>query len=71
MFTSVKHVQDYCRENGIRMIDFKMIDIDGCWRHITIPAERMNEDTGEIRRWSDGSNYGYTPIEKRRHGIYS
>ena len=27
------------------MIDFKMTDIDGRWRHITIPVERFGEDT--------------------------
>ena len=26
------------------MIDFKMIDIAGRWRHVTIPAERLDED---------------------------
>jgi glutamine synthetase len=27
-----------CEEKQIRMIDFKMTDIDGRWRHITIPV---------------------------------
>ena len=30
-----------CRENDIRMIDFKMVDLDGRFRHITIPVERF------------------------------
>ena len=33
-----------CQEKGIRMIDFKMTDLDGRWRHITIPVERFDED---------------------------
>ena len=36
-----------CRENDIRMIDFKMVDLDGRFRHITIPAERFGESIFE------------------------
>ena len=32
------------QEKAIRMIDFKMTDIDGRWRHITIPVERFDEN---------------------------
>ena len=46
------------------MIDFKMIDLSGRWRHITIPAERFGEDTMKYGIGFDGSNYGYAPIEK-------
>lgn len=45
------------------MIDFKMIDLDGRWRHITIPAERLDEGTMEYGIGFDGSNYGYAPVE--------
>ena len=38
-------VRKLCEEQHIRMIDFKMTDIDGRWRHITIPVERFGEDT--------------------------
>ena len=27
-----------CEEKGIKMIDFKMTDLSGRWRHITIPV---------------------------------
>ena len=33
-----------CRDKGIEMIDFKMTDLDGRWRHITIPAARFSEE---------------------------
>ena len=36
-------VLQLCRENDIRMIDFKMVDLDGRFRHITIPVERFGE----------------------------
>nr|WP_308624113.1 type I glutamate--ammonia ligase [uncultured Eisenbergiella sp.] len=53
-----------CRENDIRMIDFKMVDLDGRFRHITIPVERFGESIFEYGIGFDGSNYGYAPIEK-------
>ncbi len=64
MFSTVKEVLKYCEENKIKMIDFKMIDIAGRWRHITIPVERMGEDIMKYGIGFDGSNYGYTPVEK-------
>ncbi len=60
----VTDVLNYCRENGIKMIDFKMIDINGRWRHITIPYQRLNDDTLVYGIGFDGSNYGFAPIEK-------
>lgn len=53
-----------CKENSIKMIDFKMTDLDGRWRHITIPAERFNESLLTSGIGFDGSNYGYAAIEK-------
>lgn len=53
-----------CREKDVKMIDFKMTDLDGRWRHITIPAERFSEDLFVYGIGFDGSNYGYAPIEK-------
>lgn len=53
-----------CEEKGIKMIDFKMTDLDGRWRHITIPIERFNDDLFIYGIGFDGSNYGFAPIEK-------
>ena len=35
----ITEIRNLCQEKQIRMIDFKMTDIDGRWRHITIPVE--------------------------------
>ena len=59
-----KEIRKLCEEKQIRMIDFKMTDIDGRWRHITIPVERFDENTFRYGIGFDGSNYGYAPIEK-------
>ncbi len=61
---SVSQVQSFCKENGVRIIDFKMVDLDGRWRHISIPAERFTDETMKYGIGFDGSNYGYAPIEK-------
>lgn len=53
-----------CEKHGIKMIDFKMTDLDGRWRHITIPVERFDENIFKYGIGFDGSNYGYAPIEK-------
>lgn len=63
MFTSLDQVQTFMAEQGIKMVDFKMVDLDGRWRHITIPAERFNEDTMKYGIGFDGSNYGYARVE--------
>ena len=62
-----KNVQDVMRliqEHGIRMIDFKMVDISGQYRHVTIPAENFSEDTMKSGIGFDASNYGYAVVEK-------
>ena len=62
--TKIDEIKKFCAENNIKMIDFKMVDLDGRWRHITIPAERFDENTFKYGTGFDGSNYGYAPVEK-------
>ena len=45
MFKSVAELQQFMKDKGIRMVDFKMVDIDGRWRHLSIPVERFTEKT--------------------------
>lgn len=63
IFSTFEQVKTFLREQSIAMVDFKMTDIDGRWRHITIPAERFTEDTLVSGIGFDGSNYGYAPVE--------
>ena len=46
------------------MADFLMIDLNGRWRHLTIPISRLTEDTLKNGIGFDGSNYGFAPVEK-------
>ena len=51
------------RENNIKIVDFKLTDLDGRWRHLSIPAERLSEKTMTEGIGFDGSNYGYAAVE--------
>ncbi|MDQ2084902.1 type I glutamate--ammonia ligase [Herbivorax sp. ANBcel31] len=64
MFKNLSELKNYCKEHEIKMIDFKMIDLSGRWRHLTIPSERFTEKTLENGIGFDGSNYGYATLEK-------
>ena len=64
MLSKLNEIYDFCKQNAIQMIDFKMIDIGGRWRHVTIPVERLNEDVMKYGIGFDGSNYGYAKVEK-------
>lgn len=63
MFKSVKEVQEFIKKNDVRYVDFKMSDLKGRWRHLSIPAERFGEDTVREGIGFDGSNYGYARVE--------
>jgi len=64
MFKNCEELQHYCQQNEIKMIDFKMIDLLGRWRHLTIPVERFNDETLSSGIGFDASNYGFAPLEK-------
>lgn len=64
MFKNLEELRQFCDENGVKMIDFKMIDLYGRWRHLTIPVQRFTEETMKNGIGFDGSNYGYAPVEK-------
>ena len=51
MFNSVKEVQEFIKENRIEMVDFKMVDLEGRWRHLSIPVERFTEKQARPLEW--------------------
>ncbi|MBR2002212.1 MAG: glutamine synthetase beta-grasp domain-containing protein, partial [Firmicutes bacterium] len=51
-------------DEDIKMVDFKIVDINGQYRHVTIPASQFNEDTLKDGIGFDASNYGYAVVEK-------
>ena len=64
MAKTINDIMAMIKENGIKMVDFKMVDINGQFRHVTIPAENFSEDTMKSGIGFDASNYGYAVVEK-------
>ncbi len=64
MAKSVKDILALIKEHDIKMVDFKMVDINGAYRHVTIPAQNFSEDTMKSGIGFDASNYGYAVVEK-------
>ena len=64
MSKSVNDILNLIKENNIKMVDFKMVDINGQYRHVTIPAENFSEETMKYGIGFDASNYGYAVVEK-------
>ena len=64
MSKTVQDVIALIDEHNIKMVDFKMVDINGQYRHVTIPAENFSEETMKYGIGFDASNYGYAVVEK-------
>ncbi|MCQ2518405.1 MAG: type I glutamate--ammonia ligase [Lachnospiraceae bacterium] len=64
MSKSAKDIIAMIEEQEIAMVDFKMVDINGQFRHVTIPAANFTEDMMTDGVGFDASNYGYAVIEK-------
>ena len=45
MKKTVKDIMEMIKEQDIKMVDFKMVDINGQFRHVTIPAKNFSEKT--------------------------
>ena len=64
MFKDFSQLSGFIREKGIKIIDFKEIDLAGKWHHLSIPSERFTEDLLKRGIGFDGSSYGYLTVEK-------
>lgn len=64
MFKTFGDASAYIKERGIKMIDFKQVDLDGRWHHLTIPAARFAPELLEKGIGFDGSSYGFLNVEK-------
>ena len=63
VFTTYDEVIRFCEDNEVQMIDFKIIDLVGRWRHLSIPVKRFTPDTLVYGIGFDASNYGFAPVE--------
>jgi len=64
MKKTVQDIMALIGEQDIKMVDFKMVDINGQFRHVTIPAKNFTEETMKSGIGFDASNYGYAVVEK-------
>ena len=64
MNQKIQDIIKLIEEKDIKMIDFKMVDINGQFRHVTIPACSFDESIMEKGIGFDASNYGYAVVEK-------
>ena len=64
MNEKIQAIIDLIKEKDIKMVDFKMVDIHGQFRHVTIPAYSFSEEIMQTGIGFDASNYGYAVVEK-------
>ena len=64
MSKTVQDIIALIKERNVKMVDFKMVDFAGQYRHVTIPAENFSEETMKYGIGFDASNYGYAVVEK-------
>lgn len=63
MFENYNELEKYCEDLGIKMLDFKVIDLAGRWHHLSVPIARLNKGMFKDGIGFDGSSYGYSSIE--------
>ena len=64
MKKTVNDIIELIKEKDVKMVDFKMVDINGQFRHVTIPAKNFSANIMTDGIGFDASNYGYAVVEK-------
>ncbi|MGE5560052.1 MAG: type I glutamate--ammonia ligase [Chloroflexota bacterium] len=64
MFKDADEALRYVKDNDIRMVVFKIVDLAGRWHHLSIPAARLSKKTFSDGIGFDGSSYGFAVLEK-------
>jgi len=64
MKRTAEDIIKWIQEQDIKMVDFKIVDINGQFRHVTIPASQFTQETIKDGIGFDASNYGYAVVEK-------
>lgn len=69
MGKTLQEILDLCQEKDIQIVDFKMTDIDGRWRHLSIPVGRLNEETMQYGIGFRRLQLRLCPGGEQRHGF--
>ena len=64
MFNSFEELKRYVEKNNVKTLDFKIPELKGSWKHLSVPAQRLKPEIFEEGFGFDGSNYGYANVEK-------
>lgn len=64
MFKNLTEAKEFCSSKGIKIVDFKVTDLNGRWHHLSIPVARLNEKVFNEGIGFDGSSYGFLTVEK-------
>ena len=64
MFKNYEEVNAYLNEENVELIDFKLLDLDGRWHHLTITTNKFSREVIEDGIGFDGSSYGFLTVEK-------
>ena len=54
-FQTGQEVIDFCRQQGVKFLDIKFIDVPGTWQHLTVPISEL-EDSFTRGLGFDGSS---------------
>jgi glutamine synthetase len=63
MFSSYRELVERVKSEQIETLDFKVTELSGRWKHLSVPASRMTEKLFRNGFGFDGSNYGYARVE--------
>lgn len=53
---TIKEILEMCKEQGVKMVDLKFIDLPGIWQHLTVPISQLTEESFEEGFNFDGSS---------------
>jgi len=58
-----KEVIEMAKENGVKVVDLRFMDLPGLWQHFSVPIRELNEESFEEGFGFDGSSIrGWQPI---------
>lgn len=58
-----KEVMEMAKENGVKVVDLRFMDLPGLWQHFTVPVRELTEESFEEGFGFDGSSIrGWQPI---------
>lgn len=60
---TLEALRELIASEGIEFVDLRVVDLSGRWRHVTIPAERLDPSVLEEGVAFDASNLGYATVE--------